>query len=179
MPLARPHTVLDVHCLSTIEPMACGVFCGIGQAFLSGSAMAYASIFAQPRYLQAVSGGQGIAGLTVTLASMFIALPDIGRTCASSATNATASAAAYAATDASLTTTHARALLGSAVVYFGGACGVTLLCILGFLAMEALPFTKARKMTEVRAKSVASYAKDGHEDGHPGFNLEGFESNLR
>ena len=26
MPLARPHTMLDVHCLSTIEPMACGVF---------------------------------------------------------------------------------------------------------------------------------------------------------
>ena len=34
--------------------MLCGALCGVGQAFLCGSVMAYASIFSQPRYLQAV-----------------------------------------------------------------------------------------------------------------------------
>ena len=41
----------------------------MARAVLTGSLMAYASVFNSPRYFQAISAGMGVAGLTVALAN--------------------------------------------------------------------------------------------------------------
>ena len=126
--------------------MVSGALCGIGQAFLCGSAMAYASIFARPSYLQAVSGGQGLAGLAVTLGSLFVSLPGFQRVCAAATDDGDASAMLTSTSSASaIAASHARDVVSAAVVYFGASCAVLLLCIFGFLLVERLPFTRARK----------------------------------
>lgn len=134
--------------------MLCGALCGLGQAFLSGSAMAYASIFAQPKYLQAVSGGQGLAGLSVTVGSLLISLPGITRVCSSGAPPALDSYANAAGSPLLLhssssasgfSASHARDVVAAAAVYFGAACAITITCIAAFLFIERLPFTRARK----------------------------------
>ena len=120
--------------------IVCGALCGIGQAFLSGSAMAYASIFDEPRYLQAVSGGQGVAGLALTLSNMLVSLPGIARVCASDSTTLHSLAAPASSVSAS----HARDVITAAAVYFGAACAILVLCLVSFFVVEHLPFTRAR-----------------------------------
>ena len=49
--------------------VGCLCVAGMAQAVLTGSLMAYASVFNSPRYFQAISAGMGVAGLTVALAN--------------------------------------------------------------------------------------------------------------
>lgn len=58
-----------------IALFVCGALCGIGQAFMTVSTMSYAAIFRRPSYLQAVSGGQGVAGLSITIANAVLVMP--------------------------------------------------------------------------------------------------------
>ena len=50
-------------------------------AVLTGSIMSYSSIFGSGAYIQAVIGGQGIAGLTVALGNMLRTLPSVTKDC--------------------------------------------------------------------------------------------------
>lgn len=125
--------------------MASGVLCGIGQGILSGSAMAYASIFARPKYLQAVSVGQGVAGMAVTITSLFISLPGITRSCAITDDGGTVALGAHSSLAAGGDNSEqARDIVTAAAVYFGAACCVLFICTAGFFLVERLPFTHAR-----------------------------------
>ena len=155
--------------------MVCGALCGLGQGILTGSAMAYASIFAQPKYLQAVSGGQGMAGLAITLGSMMVSLPGISRVCAAntdaetldaivrlgvadsaSMESAAAQAPVSLASGAGLAASHAHDVISAAAVYFGASSAVLVLCVVCFGVVECLPFTLARKRMQAEASAEAS-----------------------
>ena len=119
----------------------CGALCGIGQAFLTVSAMSYAALFKRPTYLQAVSGGQGVAGLSVALANIILKVPSTLQGCS----NGDGEGAAGAVDVSRTTATHAREVVVAAATYFTASCVVVLLCVLGFIIVERLPFTRARK----------------------------------
>ena len=114
--------------------------CGIAQGVLTGSSMSYAALFARPHYLQAISGGQGVAGLTIATANLLFKLPSIARDCAEPTPEG-----------GGMTPAHARDVVNAAVIYFGSVCFVLLLCVAGFLTIEWLPFTRARKRLNARA----------------------------
>jgi hypothetical protein len=126
-----------------------GVLCGICQALLTGSAMAYASIFSRPSYLQAVSGGMGVAGLSISAANLLVSLPGIAHDCA-----AAANASLPVAGGQSTTPEHAREVIGATCIYFGASVVVLFLCLLSFCFVEWLPFTRARKRLNERAAEV-------------------------
>ena len=147
--------------------IACSALCGIGQGVLTAASMSYAALFARPRYLQAVSVGQGLAGLTITLGSLGVSLPGIARDCAGTGAAAASSlatisplatAVSYAAADGVVAVgdapgvSHARDVVGAAAVYFGAAVTVLLCCLLGFVLAETLPFTRARKRLQQRSE---------------------------
>lgn len=137
-----------------------GMLCGVGQAILTGSSMAYASLFASGPYLQAVSVGNGIAGLGITLASLFIALPGFSADCkdnghqSAEALLPTLRAAPLVSDSAQIA--HARETIRSAALYFGVSVVVLTACLISFFVVESLPFTKARKRMNARAASSAA-----------------------
>ena len=169
--------------------LICGMLCGIGQAVLTGSSMAYASLYARGAYIQAVSVGNGIAGVAITLGSLAVSLPGISKACAAASSSAAASLASsvgsasplhVASTSSSagaafgvslapasrfsassahaLSASHARDVIGAAVVYFGVSLGMLIICLLAFLFVEWLPFTQARKRLNARASADAAAA---------------------
>ena len=119
--------------------IACAMLAGVGQAILSGSAMGYAALFSLPNYLQAVSGGQGVAGCAITIGSLLVSLPGISSVCNDASADA---AMRVAAPDSDA---HAREVITAAAVYFGATCFILVCCIVGFGVVESLPFTRARK----------------------------------
>jgi len=58
---------------------------GFAQAVITGSIFTYATLYARPIYLQAISGGMGVAGLSVSLGSLVTALPQTAQACGASA----------------------------------------------------------------------------------------------
>ncbi len=134
-----------------------GGLAGIAQAALTGAAMSYASFFDQPHFIQAVSGGQGVAGLTVTLGSLFVSLPTIVREC-SPGPGVQAAASAEAVWEdgpvRAVEPQHARDVVSAAAVYFCASVLVLLACLVGFLVMEKLPFTRARKRIAERRATL-------------------------
>ena len=93
--------------------VSCAALAGVGQGFFTGTVMSYASVFGHGSFLRAVSGGQGVAGVTVTLGSLIVSLPGIVKVCASPAPGLGALGGAPGS--------HARDVVGAAVVYFAVA----------------------------------------------------------
>jgi equilibrative nucleoside transporter 1/2/3 len=119
---------------------------GIAQAAINGALMSYASLLGS-EYFRAVSGGQGLAGLTVSLSSLLLGLPGIVRACEGGGghTRDHVDAAQEGQHEPSLGLDESRDTVAAAAVYFCGTVGVLCCCLLGFFALERLPFTCARK----------------------------------
>ena len=127
--------------------VGCLCVAGMAQAVLTGSLMAYASVFNSPRYFQAISAGMGVAGLTVALANF--------GTIASEAPvpppNATPNATSVA---------HDRGVVHGAALYFIFSLVLQVLCLVSFAMLEKLPFTVAckRRLAGSYADSVSGTA---------------------
>lgn len=106
--------------------LVCVTVSGAMVAILTGSVIAYASIFNSPSYIQAVTGGQGVAGLTVALSNLLQQTPSLAaqQTCSSAGGGP-----------------PPREVIAGAAVYFGSTCAVLGFCLLGFCVLERLPFT--------------------------------------
>ena len=153
--------------------VVCSALTGAGQAVLTGSATAYASLFARPRYLQAVCGGQGVAGLSVAIGSLAVSLPGIAEACStkvggggggSSSSSLSLGSLGISSSSSSLGSghgfgadddEHARDVISAAVTYFGGAVAVLTLYVFAFAIVEILPFTRARKRLMENARRIA------------------------
>ena len=133
--------------------VGCLCVAGMAQAVLTGSLMAYASVFNSPRYFQAISAGMGVAGLTVALANF--------GTIASEAPvpNATLGGGGTAAA-AAASVAHDRGVVHGAALYFIFSLVLQVLCLLSFAVLEKLPFTVAckRRLAGSYADSVSGTA---------------------
>ena len=134
--------------------ISCAAICGIGQAFLTVMTYSYAAVYQRPQYLQAISGGQGVAGLSVTLANALLKLPGIVHECASDGDEARAPITTLRLSEGGPSVSHARDLIAAASVYFSASCVVILACIGAFLVLEQLPFTRARQRMAEHATYV-------------------------
>jgi hypothetical protein len=67
-----------------------------------------------------------------------------------------------------MTPEHARDVVGSAVIYFCGTVGVLCCCLIGFFAIERLPFTRARKRIARRHAEEAVTGKPAEFDDREG-----------
>ena len=134
--------------------IACSALAGICQSFFSLSCFSYSAILG-PRYIGGVSGGQGIAGLAVTIISLLLALPRVSKICASQL-----SGQAVHYLDATSVEAD-RELAYSAVLYFITAVLIMLLNLIAFLMVERLPFTKAsmQALHEATLNSNTSMSK--------------------
>ena len=108
---------------------------GFAQSVITGSIFTYATLYARPIYLQAISAGMGVAGLSVSLGSLATALPQTAEACAPDGDEADS-----AQVD--------RATVVGAAVYFGLSCVLLGLCLAAFFALERLPFTLECKKRE-------------------------------
>eukprot|EP00325_Prymnesiales_sp_UTEX-LB-985_P027322 CAMPEP_0174737920 /NCGR_PEP_ID=MMETSP1094-20130205/69062_1 /TAXON_ID=156173 /ORGANISM="Chrysochromulina brevifilum, Strain UTEX LB 985" /LENGTH=403 /DNA_ID=CAMNT_0015941225 /DNA_START=87 /DNA_END=1298 /DNA_ORIENTATION=- len=118
----------------------------VGQGILVASLVSYATIFDGPLYMQAVMGGQALAGLLVSLANIGSSLSTLRRRCDTSSEDLAA-----ALFDEGARAAHAeRAVLIGALCYFGLAAAVTLLCLGSYLVLERLPFTQYSRMRATR-----------------------------
>ena len=132
-PLALPTERLASFLRRTSTPLfavtVAGVaLAGFAQAVITGSLFTYATIYARPTYLQAISAGMGVAGLSVSLGSLVTALPQTAQACG-------------AAGDEADTAQVDRATVVGAAVYFGLSCVLLGLCLVAFVVLERLPFT--------------------------------------
>ena len=85
-PLALPTEQLAPFLRRTRTPLfavtVAGVaLAGFAQAVITGSLFTYATMYARPTYLQAISAGMGVAGLSVSLGSLVTALPQTAQAC--------------------------------------------------------------------------------------------------
>ena len=191
MPLATPNPELlgslkDEASGQFFALIACGMLCGVGQAILTGSSMAYASLYASGSYLQAVSVGNGIAGLAVTVSSLVITLPGVANACstASSLTTRVASDDITAAhtrdiitASDDMTAAHARDIIAAAATYFSVSVAVLVTCLGAFLVVERLPFTRACKRLNARtAAAGAANTIDRNNSSWSGALVEGASS---
>ena len=85
-PLALPTAQLASFLRRTSTPLfavtVAGVaLAGFAQAVITGSLFTYATLYARPTYLQAISAGMGVAGLSVSLGSLVTALPQTAQAC--------------------------------------------------------------------------------------------------
>lgn len=113
--------------------VVCAALAGVGQGFFTGVVMSYASVYGDGAYLRAVSGGQGVAGVTVTLGSLAVSLPGIFSACKGPAPPP---AAPLAALGGGAPGSHERDVVQAAAVYFGAACAMQLASLLGFFLLE-------------------------------------------
>ena len=132
-PLALPTEQLAPFLRRTRKPLfavtVAGVaLAGFAQAVITGSLFTYATMYARPTYLQAISAGMGVAGLSVSLGSLVTALPQTAQACGPDGDEADS-----AQVD--------RATVVGAAVYFGLSCVLLSLCLAAFFALERLPFT--------------------------------------
>jgi len=139
-PLALPTEQLASFLRRTSTPLfavtVAGVaLAGFAQAVITGSLFTYATLYARPTYLQAISAGMGVAGLSVSLGSLVTALPQTAQACG-------------AAGDEADTAQVDRATVVGAAVYFGLSCVLLGLCLVAFLVLERLPFTLECKRRE-------------------------------
>ena len=139
-PLALPTEQLPSFLRRTSTPLfavtVAGVaLAGFAQAVITGSLFTYATLYARPTYLQAISAGMGVAGLSVSLGNLVTALPQTAQACA-------------AAGDEADTAQVDRATVVGAAVYFGLSCVLLGLCLVAFLVLERLPFTLECKRRE-------------------------------
>ena len=139
-PLALPTEQLASFLRRTSTPLfavtVAGVaLAGFAQAVITGSLFTYATLYARPTYLQAISAGMGVAGLSVSLGSLVTALPQTAQACG-------------AAGDEADTAQVDRATVAGAAVYFGLSCVLLGLCLAAFLVLERLPFTLECKRRE-------------------------------
>ena len=139
-PLALPTERLASFLRRTSTPLfavtVAGVaLAGFAQAVITGSLFTYATLYARPTYLQAISAGMGVAGLSVSLGSLVTALPQTAQACG-------------AAGDEADTAQVDRATVVGAAVYFGLSCVLLGLCLVAFLVLERLPFTLECKRRE-------------------------------
>ncbi|KAL1504091.1 hypothetical protein AB1Y20_010501 [Prymnesium parvum] len=101
---------------------------GMAVAVLTGSVTSYSSIYGSGAYIQAVVGGQGIAGLTVSLGNMLRSVPSVSNDCAGTQSDQLA---------------HDREVVTGAAIYFGASCFVLFCCLVSFIHVEKIPFTRA------------------------------------
>ena len=139
-PLALPTEQLALFLRRTRTPLfavtVAGVaLAGFAQAVITGSIFTYATVYARPTYLQAISAGMGVAGLSVSLGSLVTALPQTAQACGPDGDEADS-----AQVD--------RATVVGAAVYFGLSCVLLTLCLAAFFALERLPFTVECKKRE-------------------------------
>ena len=135
------HTV--THTITQFVVLECCVgLSGMAVAVLTGSIMSYSSIFGSGAYIQAVIGGQGIAGLTVALGNMLRTLPSVTKDCAGTSAGKLE---------------HDREVVAGAAVYFGASCLILLLCLVSFIKCERMQFTRACfKKAEIRNRRVTA-----------------------
>jgi hypothetical protein len=57
---------------------------GLAQAVVTGSLISYAIVFDNPTYIQAITGGQGVAGLAVAAGNFIRTIPTASSACTSS-----------------------------------------------------------------------------------------------
>lgn len=120
--------------------VGCLCVAGMAQAVLTGSLMAYASVFNSPRYFQAVNAGMGVAGLTVSLANFATVVSD-----APSPPNGTQLLADTGSASAALNIQDDRDTVRGAMLYFLFALALQLMCLASFWVIERLPYTVACK----------------------------------
>mgnify|MGYP006137294863 CR=1 FL=1 len=117
---------------------------GMSQAVLTGSLFSYAVVYDRPTYLQALSGGMGVAGLSVSLGSLVTTLPQTQTACADP--DSPSSGPEFD-----------HAVVVGAAVYFGLSCAVLLACLLAFITLTRLPFTlECQQLAKERAAAAAA-----------------------
>lgn len=117
---------------------------GMSQAVLTGSLFSYAVVYDRPTYLQALSGGMGVAGLSVSLGSLVTTLPQTHTACADP--DSPSSGPEFD-----------HAVVVGAAVYFGLSCFVLLSCLLAFICLTRLPFTlECQQLAKERAAATAA-----------------------
>lgn len=167
-----PLSIPDHELLSSLEDGAtlqliilllCIAVSGTMQAILSGSIMSYASLLAvngDTKYFQAVTGGQGVAGVIVTAGSMLSLAPSITRAC-----DRSVAAAPPPPAPGGVEPDHAHELLLEASVYFGSACIVQFLCIVAFLFLDRLPYTRACRVASLEQQSRQTSRQGSLQEG--------------
>ena len=146
--------------------VVCTAAAGTAQAILTGSVISYASLFGHPRYIQAVTGGQGLSGFTIALLNFVRAMPNAAEAC-EVAPSPPASPGADALLAAPSSAADERDVVAGAAAYFGAACLIYLVCIGGYAMLERLPFTIAVIDRAEHAPAVSERASNVSTDSSP------------
>ena len=146
--MAIPDTSLEQpradHAVTSVQWLLCiATIASVGQGVFIGSIVSYATLFKAPRYMQAVTGGQALAGFAVSLGNLMRALPDVRGRCD---VTAVLRSQVHGLANASTTSLKSelsdkRAIATGAARYFACACAVLMLCTLSFVILERLPIT--------------------------------------
>ena len=133
-----------------------------GQAVLVGSVTSYATIYEGALYMQAVTGGQALAGLAVSLGNVLRTLPELRHSCAleEAGHQRLLVESSGPMAESPGTSSSEYAVIAAAARYFGVASIVLVLCFVSFLVLERLPFTKRCKLRVLYRKQAEEAATD-------------------